>query len=187
MRIISGSCRGRRLSTFSGKTIRPTPDRVREALFSSLLSRFGSLQGKKVLDLFAGTGAMGLEALSRGAEKALLIDQGRQSATIIPDNIRTCRLEGRAHYLHQEVSAALPAVARQGPFDLIFLDPPYGKELVPATLELIDRLGLLAEDGIVCAEAAREDDVPEKVGSLLRLDTRKYGLATLHLFATERK
>lgn len=182
MRIISGTARGKRLATFTGADIRPTPDRVREAVFSMLYSRLGGLEGATVLDLFAGTGAMGLEALSRGARRAVLVDQGPQSARIIPANIATCALQERADHIRGEVKKTLPRLAAAGPFDLIFLDPPYGRGLVPQTLALVSELRLLAPDGVICAETDRKDDVPGTVGTLVRLERRCYGTSAIHLF-----
>lgn len=182
MRIISGSCRGKRLASFTGKEIRPTPDRAREALFSALFSRFGGFASLRVLDLYAGTGAMALEALSRGAKCAILVDQGQQSATIIPQNIEACKFQGKTRFIAGDVAKNLPDLTNDGPFDLVFLDPPYGKGLVPKTLESLSELNLIAPDGLVCAEAAKEDAVPDCIGTLERVELRRYGLATLHLF-----
>lgn len=182
MRIISGSARGKRLATFSGGDIRPTPDRVREAIFSMLYSRLGGLEGSTVLDLFAGTGAMGLEALSRGARRAVLVDQGQQSARIIPANLKACALQERASHVRGDVQKTLPRLAAEGPYDLIFLDPPYGRDLVPKVLTLISELKLLAAGGVVCAEADRQDAVPAVVGELVRMEQRCYGSTAIHLF-----
>lgn len=185
MRIVSGSARGKRLATFTDNTVRPTPDRVREALFSILFSRLGPLEGKAVLDLFAGTGALALEALSRGARRAVLVDQGTEAARLIPTNLQTCRLQERATFLRSDVLQALPRLHRDGAFDLIFLDPPYGRGLVSQVVAAIDELGLLADGGLVCAEADRKDDVPDAVGGLCRVETRRYGTTAIHLFTQQ--
>lgn len=182
MRVISGSAKGKRLAVFQGGTIRPTPDRVREALFSILYSRLGSLKGKKVLDLFSGTGAMALEALSRGCRRAILVDQSPQAARIIPANLKTCGFEERAAHVRADALQALPGLKVEGPFDLIFLDPPYGRDLVPKIVKSIVDLELLAPRGIVCAESARIDPVPEAVDGLVRVDERRYGSTSIHLF-----
>lgn len=182
MRIISGFARGKRLASFSGAAIRPTPDRVREALFSSLYSRFGTLEGKTVLDLFAGTGALGLEALSRGARRAVLVDQGQQAARLIPANLKTCALEERASFLRADALQSLPRLEGEGPFDLIFLDPPYSRDLVPKVLTVISDLGLLAPAGVICAESDRKDDIPGTIGELVRIEMRRYGSTAVHFF-----
>jgi len=182
LRIISGTARGKRLAPISGSDIRPTPDRVREALFSILGSRFGSLAGLSVLDLFAGSGALALEALSRGAASAVLVDQGSQAAKLISANIRCCALENRAHFIRSDVLKALAATPEGRSFDLIFLDPPYGKDLVPPAVLLIAERSLLAPAGLLCAETDRGDKLPEVIGSLRRIDERHYGSTTIHLY-----
>lgn len=182
MRIISGSARGKQLSPLRGGDIRPTPDRVRESLFSVLVSRFGSLAGLRVLDLFAGSGALALEALSRGAATAVLIDQGEQAARVIPANIRACAMQERATFIRSDVLKALPRLGGSV-FDLVFLDPPYGQGLVPPVLTAVAGLGLLAPDGLICAESARRDELPERIGPLARIDQRHYGSTAVHLFS----
>jgi 16S rRNA (guanine(966)-N(2))-methyltransferase RsmD len=183
MRIIGGSARGRHLAPLRGSDIRPTPDRVREALFSILLSRCGSLAGLRVLDLFAGTGAMALEALSRGATSAVLVDEGAQSARLIPANLRLCGMEGRAAFLRTEVLAALPRLAKDAPFDLVFLDPPYRRGLALPVLEALAGLHLLRPGGVVCAETDRREQLPESAGTLVLFDRRDYGSTSIHLFS----
>ena len=182
VRVISGSAKGKRLAAFPGGTIRPTPDRVREALFSILFSRLGPLEGKTVLDLFAGTGAMALEALSRGCRRAVLVDQSQEAARIIPANLKTCGLEERVTHIRADVLQILPRLKNEGPFDLIFLDPPYGRDLVPKVIKSACDLELLAPRGVVCAESARDDAVPETIGELIRVDERRYGSTSIHLF-----
>ncbi len=185
MRIISGQARGKRLATFAGKDIRPTPDKVRGAIFSILFSRIGSLEGRHVLDLFAGSGAMAIEALSRGAASAILVDKGIEAARVIPANLAACGFAERARFLRTDVSGALMKLAGEKPFDLVFLDPPYGKALVEETLGIISREGLLAAGGMICAETAKNDPVPPVVGQLVRVDRRDYGGTTVHLFTIQ--
>jgi 16S rRNA (guanine(966)-N(2))-methyltransferase RsmD len=182
MRIISGTARGRQLAAFSGTGIRPTPDRVREALFSILNSRLGSFTGLKVLELFAGSGAQSLEALSRGAESALLVESSRQACRLITENIRRCKMEANTRLLQGDVFSTLPGIKPDSPFDLILLDPPYNQQLLPKTLKAIESLQLLSEDGIICAESAA-NEVVENQGRLALLSSRKYGSSTIHLFS----
>lgn len=182
MRIISGTARGRQLSTFSGTGIRPTPDRVREALFSILLSRLGSFHGLKVLELFAGSGAQALESVSRGAESATVVDSSQQAVKLIEENAMRCKLESKVRILNQDVSGALPGLVSTGPFDLILLDPPYNRNHIPQTLNLIESLQLLSEDGIICAESATNETLTVS-DKLELLDSRKYGSSTIHLFS----
>jgi len=182
VRIISGSARGRQLAPISGKDIRPTPDRVREAVFSILTSRFGSFNGLKVLELFAGTGAQSLEALSRGAESAILVDSGIIAEKTIPENIKRCRFESNARFLRQDVFAVLPQLATSDPFDLILLDPPYHQNLLPQVIEKIEHLNLLAENGIICAESAKDEELGD-FGTLKLTESRVYGSTRIHLYS----
>ncbi len=181
MRIISGSARGRQLATFSGTDIRPTPDRVREAVFSILTSRFGTFNGLKVLELFAGSGAQSLEALSRGAQSAILVDSSNVAAQLIDKNIQRCRFESSTSFWRQDVFTALPLLTSSAPFDLILLDPPYKQNLIPTVMKKIEDLNLLAENGIICAESAKD----EKYGdfeALKLLESRVYGTTRIHLY-----
>lgn len=184
MRVIAGSARGRQLAAFVGREIRPTPDRAREALFSILCSRRGTFVGCTVLDLFAGSGALGIEALSRGALRACFVDSSRQAHATITANLARCGLQGRAAIIPGDVWATLPALADQGPFELIFADPPYGRELGPRLLAECSRYRLLAATGILCLETAPADPVPSTAGTLRLVDQRRYGSTTLHLFQT---
>ncbi len=181
MRIISGSARGRQLAPFRGKDIRPTPDRVREALFSILTSRFGTFSGLKVLELFAGSGAQALEAVSRGAAMAVVVDSGEMAATTIRDNIARCHFENTVQFVAKDVFAALPLLTTIAPFDLVLLDPPYNKNLIPQTLEMIDSLNLLAENGIICAESARNEKLSDS-GRIKLIESRGYGSTRIHLY-----
>jgi len=182
VRVISGTARGKRLAVFTGTSIRPTPDKVRGAIFNILYSRIGSFTGKKILDLCSGTGAMAIEALSRGADHAWLVDSGEQASRIIPANLKACRVEQRATFMRTDVYQALRALRQDAPFDVIFLDPPYGKDMVSGLLGGISAENLLRTDGIVCAEAADTDEVPQQIGVLVRVLSRKYGLATVHIY-----
>ena len=181
MRIISGTARGRQLATFSGKDIRPTPDRVREAVFSILTSQFGTFNGLKILELFAGSGAQSLEALSRGAKSAILIDSGNSAAEIIADNIKRCHFELSARLLKQDVLQSLPQLTVSAPFDLILLDPPYNQNLLPQVIEKIERLNLLTENGIICAESSKNEALGD-CGKLKIIDNRVYGSTRIHLY-----
>lgn len=183
MRIISGSAKGRKLRQFKGKSIRPTTDKVREALFSSLISRLGSFDDLTILDLFAGTGALSLEALSRGASRAVLVEQSSQSVEIIADNIQTCQMKDRAIVYQEPVSTFVGKPSPQGPFDLIFLDPPYNQNLIIPTLNGIVQNGLLATQGIICIESAKEDTIPSELPGILLLSRREYGSTAVSFYS----
>ncbi len=156
MRVVAGRFGGRRLKAPPGRRTRPTADRVREALFSSVEAALGSLQGLRVLDLYAGSGAVGLEAWSRGATEVTLVEQDRRTAGIITDNVRTLGCTG--------VRVVTSSVAKHledrpaAPFDFVFLDPPYSlaAERVVAALEALTR-GWLAEEALVIVERSSRD------------------------------
>lgn len=181
MRIISGTARGRQLAAFTGTDIRPTPDRVRESLFSMLNSRFGSFTGLKVLELFAGSGAQSLEAVSRGADSAIMVDSGNQAIKLMEENIKRCKLEAKVRFVKRDALQALPGLSASAPFDLILLDPPYNQGLMEPILKKIESLQLLSEDGIICAESD-SNEVLADCGKLKLTENRKYGSTMIHLF-----
>ncbi|MBF0295175.1 MAG: 16S rRNA (guanine(966)-N(2))-methyltransferase RsmD [Magnetococcales bacterium] len=160
VRITGGELRGRLLRNVPDQGVRPTTGRVREAVFSMLGER---VRGAWVMDLFAGSGVMGLEALSRGARGALFVEREGRVAERLRNNLSDCRMEARGEVVHVSVLAAdLEGVVRRAfgrrfgewaPFDLLFMDPPYGRGLIPATLDALSRApGLLAADALVVAE-----------------------------------
>ena len=182
MRIISGTAKGKRLTTFSGDAIRPTPDKVRGAIFSKLFSRLGPLEGMKVLDLFAGTGALAIEALSRGAAHAWLVDAGRDAARVIPINLSACGFENRGTLIRGESAQALKILEKDKPFDLIFLDPPYDRDLLPELLRTLANRRFLTANGVLCAETGKNDNLPDTFDPLVRVDERAYGITRIHLY-----
>jgi len=182
LRVIAGSARGCQLASFSGEAIRPTPDRVREALFSIIYSRRGPLTGIRVLDLFAGTGALGIEALSRGAAQAWFIDRAQLAARTIHSNLQRCKVAERATVLSRDVWATLPILTASGPFALIFADPPYGQGDGPRLLEGLHHYRLLAPDGLLVVETAASDLMPAQAAGFTTLEQRRYGLTVLHLY-----
>lgn len=182
MRVIAGTSRGRLLATFEGRDVRPTPDRVREALFSILQSKLGNFTNLRVLDLFAGSGALAIEALSRGATSACLVEKTHAAEQLIRDNLKRCQLSDKAKLLIRDAWQALPEFA-SGSFDLIFIDPPYGQKLAERALGAVDRLKLLSNDGIICAETGANEILPESVGQLQRIDVRRYGTTMLNFYS----
>lgn len=165
-----------RLKVPSGLQVRPTPDRVREALFSSLGSR---VLEARVLDLYAGSGALGLEALSRGATHATFIESANSSLGAIRHNLEATRESAdRYTVLKRDVCKGLRALKTGAPFDLVFMDPPYGQELIAPTLELLVSLGLVAKDGLIVVDHPKRETVPDGEGWLIR-DRRVYGEVAL--------
>ena len=165
LRVIAGSARGRRLQTPVGDTVRPTKDMTREAVFSALDAR-GAIAGAAVLDLYAGSGALAIEALSRGAEQAVLVERDRGAVEAITANLDTLGFRDRARVVHADVMRFLQGVrARGAPFDLVLADPPYDTDDA-AVADLVTALlapGWLAPDALVVVErsARHEIDVPE--------------------------
>ena len=182
MRIISGTAKGRKLAGFSGNSIRPTSDRVREAVFSSLFSQLGSFQGKKILDLFAGTGAMAIEALSRGAESALLVDHSRDAGKLITHNLETTKLAEKARFQWGKVASMLPEISQIGPFDLIFIDPPYAETEIVDIVQSVINCELLRSDGIITIETSSQLILPDKIGRVSCTSRRQYGSTAVSFF-----
>lgn len=182
MRIISGHARGKQLAIFQGKEIRPTSDRVRGSIFSILTSRLGGFNELRVLDLFAGTGAMGLEALSRGAGQTVFIDSGRQSHQLLEKNCQNCGFTAKSRRIVSDVQKALPRQTQ--PFDVIFLDPPYRQGLVDNVIQAISELDLLKPGGIICAEEDKSYPVSDTIGQYEQIDHRIYGSTAIYLFTT---
>lgn len=182
MRIISGSARGRRLIAPPAKdsSIRPTADRAREALFSILGPK---IMNSVVLDLFAGTGALGLEAFSRGAKRVVLVDKGHTSLNILKKNLSIFPDEHLHNYdiivIKDDLSR--PSFVKKLPdsvppqFDIIFADPPYGKNFSLPILEYISKKNILNEGAIIVIEERQDIILPDQLSHLTRIDRRTYG------------
>jgi 16S rRNA (guanine(966)-N(2))-methyltransferase RsmD len=181
MRIIAGEAKGRRLRSLKGQALRPTSDRVRETLFAILGER---VTGARFLDLFAGAGAVGLEALSRGASEAVFVESHRAAARVIEENAALCGFAARARVLVMPVGRALPRLARAGErFEIIFLDPPYGSGEAAATLErMARRPGLVAAGGLVICQRSRSQEMPERAGALTRMRQERFGETMLDFY-----
>ena len=178
MRIITGKARGVRLSTLEGQNTRPTSERAKEAIFSMLQFE---IQGKQVLDLFAGSGQMGLEALSRGASSALLCDRSKEAIEVIRSNALKTRLAPMCEIICSDYATLLKSFRRKKKFDLIFLDPPYAISAIPETLRMLLEYELLGKEATVVCETGSVDDV-FGVGNELNdrfevLRQAKYGVA----------
>jgi 16S rRNA (guanine966-N2)-methyltransferase len=179
MRIVAGKFRGKALTSPEDDSIRPTADRVREALFNILASRLGpSFDGLRVLDLFAGTGALGLEALSRGAASVVFVDTGVEARGLIRDHIEAFGAGGVTKLLRRDATALGPA-GTMGPVDLVFLDPPYGKGLGELALASLRDGGWLKPETLLVLEEASEAALTLPPGFALD-DRREYGAAALH-------
>jgi len=178
MRIVAGRFRGKQLRSPEGDEIRPTSDRVREALFSILSSRLGpGFDGLRVLDLFAGTGALGLEAMSRGASFAAFIDTGVQARGIIRDHIESFGIGGQTKLLKRDATNLGP-LEKFKPFDIVFVDPPYGKQLGEKALGSASKNGWIAPKATVVLEENKDAEIEFPEGFEL-VDQRTYGDTTI--------
>jgi 16S rRNA (guanine966-N2)-methyltransferase len=173
MRIVGGRLRGRKLATPSAQAIRPTSDRLRESLFNILAHAYGdAVTGARVLDLFAGTGALGLEALSRGAAFALFVDDGAEARALIRENVETLGLGGVSRVFRRDATRLGP-VHPLAPFSLAFLDPPYGKGLAEQALASAHDGGWLAPEALVVVEESIDTGFAAPAG-FEELDRRRY-------------
>lgn len=179
-RIIGGEAKGRRLGVPAGRDTRPTSDRAREALFSALESMLGGLDGVRVLDLYAGSGAVGLEALSRGAVHAQLVESHRRTALLIEDNVRTLGLRG-ATVTSEPVEDVVDRATSGEPYDVVFLDPPYAvpAEDVELVLTRLVEGRWLADDAVVVVERPTRRGAFSWPPGLAGDRERKYGEGTL--------
>ncbi len=180
MRIITGDFKGRKIEMPSGYDIRPTTEKVKEAMFSII----GSLIYDAVaVDLFSGTGNLGLEALSRGAEKCYFCDNNRESIRLIKGNIANCKAEEWSEIIPGDYEKCLMRLSEKGEkVDIFILDPPYKKGLYERCLELIRELDLLNEGGMIMAEHKREDEFPEEMCGFTKIKDRHYGTITLSIY-----
>ena len=158
MRVITGQARGRRLISPEGYDVRPTTDKVKESLFNILQFR---LDGASVLDLFAGSGQLGIEALSRGADRAVFVDSSRKSLDVVKKNIELCRFTLQAQTYLLDATAFLRTTNEK--FDIVILDPPYHKNLCISALELLGNA--VNDDAVVICETQSDEELPERIGN----------------------
>lgn len=175
MRIITGSARGARLQTLEGNDVRPTPERVKEALFSILQFR---LEGRRFLDLFTGSGQIGLEALSRGAREAVMVDASKASLDVAMKNAQRTRLDKQAVFELAQAEGYLRR--RPGPFDLAFLDPPYHTGLLQRVLPLAAEE--MSPAGTIVCEHPADEVLPETAGEFVKYREYKYGKVMLTVY-----
>lgn len=181
MRIITGSARGCRLKAPKGMITRPTADRVKESLFNILGAKVWQAE---VLDLFAGTGNLGLEALSRGAAHAVFVDQNAESVSLIRENALHTKLADSAEIVRSEVLSALERFARMGRrFELVFCDPPYEKGLAQKVVLALDTLDVLAEEALVVVEHGRKEMFDLPLSRLCHTQSRQYGATEISFFS----
>ena len=177
MRVITGKARGVNLKTPEGVKTRPTTDRVKEALFSII--QF-DIPGKKVLDLFGGTGQLGIEALSRGAKSAVFVDAGEDACRLIRENLRRTKMESDAKVVKSDYMAYLDRCREK--VDIIFLDPPYAEVFLENALKRITEIDILQSGGIIVAERPLGKDLPWDFPGFTRSKDYKYGSTLLTLY-----
>ena len=175
MRVITGIAGGRKLKSPEGDAVRPTADQVKQAMFNIL--QF-DLEGRRILDLFGGTGQLGIEALSRGAREAVFTDSSRTSVQLIRENLTRCGLEGTVLQ-----TDALSYLARGEKFDVIFIDPPYDGGLYQAVLERINAVDNLTEGGIIVCETRAGTELPELTPPYRKQRERRYGNVKICIYS----
>lgn len=177
MRIVSGSYGGRPLKTLDGKTTRPTSDKVRGAMFNMIGPYF---EGGSVLDLYAGSGGLSIEAVSRGMDRAVLVERDRKAQAIVRENIAMTKEEEKFCLLAIEARQALSQV--EGPFDLVFLDPPYADQEIEAMITELCQRGLLSEDVMVVCETDKAVALPEEIAELGIWKEKIYGISKVTVY-----
>ncbi|MGE5473120.1 MAG: 16S rRNA (guanine(966)-N(2))-methyltransferase RsmD [Ignavibacteriales bacterium] len=182
LRVISGKSGGLLLKSLKGMQTRPTADRIKESLFSIIGSL---LDGSAVLDLFAGSGALGIEALSRGAKTAIFVDASKESINIIKENVRHTGFQETSEIYHNDYERAIKALSQNNiKFDIIFLDPPYGKGMEIKAVESIIQKNLISDKGIIIIET--EEILADNIFEMKKYDERSYGRTKLSFFMKEK-
>ena len=177
MRVITGTARGVRLKTPEGLDTRPTAERVKEALFSAIQFE---IEGRRVLDLFAGRGQLGIEALSRGAEWAVFVDAGKSAAALVKENLRRAKLTEKAQVVQTDYLSYLSRCREK--FGLIFLDPPYAENFLENALEKIVEFDILSSGGIIVAERPEGKELPQEFEGYTRSRDYRYGITLITLY-----
>lgn len=175
MRVITGEARGRKLETLQGDDVRPTTDKVKEAIFSSI--QF-DIQGRTFLDLFAGSGQMGIEALSRGAKSATFVDSSTKAVNIVRKNLNAVGFYDRAKVLHTDSIGYLNMITE--PFDIVYLDPPYGVGLLQEALPIVAEK--IKKTGIILAENQEKEEILQNYGEFMLDRQRCYGKIKVSIF-----
>ena len=177
MRIISGKARGTKLYTLEGTNTRPTLDRVKESIFNIIQNE---IEDATVLDLFAGSGAIGLECLSRGAKKAVLCDNSKEAIQIIKRNIEKTHMEECAKIINTDFETCLEKLKNEQ-FDIIYIDPPYATDYIFKSLKKIKEIGIVKKESIIIIETDDEQRILKEIGNIeiKIVDKRKYGRATI--------
>lgn len=177
MRVIAGDFKGRKLETPIDNSVRPTSDKVKEAMFSILMN---DIYDAVICDLFAGSGGLGIEGLSRGARKCYFIDQANNSIKLIKQNVTTCKANEYAEIIQGDYQRALSRIREK--VDIFIIDPPYGYGTELKAMELIAEKDLLAEDGKIVVEHEKHDTMPDEVAGFKKIKEKKYGRVVLSIY-----
>lgn len=177
MRIIAGIAKGKKILPPEGMGTRPTLDRVKENIFNMIQFR---VYGTKAIDVFAGTGSLGLEAVSRGAKECYLVDMGEKSFSLLKQNVKSLNFEDKCTCLNMDSYEALKMLASKGMiFDLIFIDPPYLREMIPPAMQIVDDNNLLNRDGLIVSKIDSSEEIYQGTDNIKLTDYRKYGNTTV--------
>lgn len=180
MRVVSGICKGHPLKAVPGQSTRPTTDKIKESIFSMIGPYFDGGIG---LDLFGGSGGLGIEALSRGLDRVIFVDVDQKATFTIKNNVEACRLSDRVEIYRNDAKRAVKAlIKRELVFDLIFLDPPYHKQELESLISIIDVNHLLKDSGKIIVEHANEVELPESIGRLTRRRFESYGITAISIY-----
>ncbi|MED4581993.1 16S rRNA (guanine(966)-N(2))-methyltransferase RsmD [Brevibacillus choshinensis] len=185
MRVISGEHKGRRLAAVPGKGTRPTTDKVKESIFNMIGPYF---DGGWALDLYAGTGGLGIEALSRGVDRSVFVERDAKAFAVVKQNLETCRLEGNADLYRMDADRAIRTLAtRKQAFDLVFLDPPYAQQKIAEEIRLLQELDLLADGAWIVTEHDVDVKLPEEIGDCVQDRASTYGDTAVTLYYFDRE
>ena len=183
MRVISGVSKGKRLMAPKGLETRPTTDRVKESIFS-MINNY--IIESNILDLFSGTGSLGIEAISRGANYGYFVDNNKNSIKVINENIKTTGFEEKSEVLWSDTLNVIKQLGENGKkVNIIFMDPPYLKDLIVPCIEAIESERLLDDEGIIVVEHDIKDSIPDVIGSLKKIKEKKYGNTRISIYTEE--
>jgi RNA methyltransferase, rsmD family len=183
MRVTAGTLKNRKIKSREGRETRPTLERIKEAIFSIIGDK---IVDAKFLDLYSGTGNIAIEALSRGAKRAVMIEQDKEALRIIIDNIDTLGLTNVSRAYKNDVSRAIEILGRKNEkFDIIFLDPPYKENISISTIGKVSENNILAEGGIIISEHSIYEKMPEKIGNFVKYDERNYNKKIVTFYCYE--
>lgn len=180
VRVVSGQYKGLHLKAVPGKSTRPTTDKVKEAIFNMIGPYF---DGGFALDLFAGSGGLGIEALSRGVEKAIFVDRDSKAVHTVHENLRICKIEEGIEVYRNDAERALKAIIkRELIFDYIFLDPPYKKQQLVKLLEMMSAATLLQQEGVIVCEHGSDIHLPVQCGAFEQVKYESYGIIAVSIY-----